>query len=635
MRASISSTRSDRSGARPFGGGPLGPLFGLLFTLWAGPLFAETPAPGYGTPAFTPPPPGSYRLPPIKPAADGPVTLEQGEPSTLGALFDGRLVVLSFIYSSCNDVNGCPLALHVLSQLRQRLKQHPELARQVRIISFSFDPAHDTPEVLQGLAESFTDGTVDWRFATAPEASLPEILDAYGQFIARDADGISHGLRVYLIDRERRIRNIYSSAWLHADLLTNDLLTLAGEESPKDPRESLRDHATGAGDDKRGYERPDYRTRSLSLPGRTGQEADLLAVLAKPPLGLPPVPGAEAITGEKVQLGRKLFFDRRLSHNGTLSCAMCHIPEQGFTSNELATSVGIEGLTVRRNAPTLYNVAYLETLFHDGRENRLEQQAWQPMLAANEMGNPSIGHVIGAIERLADYEGLFEAAFDGRGPTMETVGEALASYQKLLISGNSPFDRWRYGGDQTALSEPAKHGFLLFAGTAGCISCHVIDNEHALFTDQRFHDTGLGWHKAMQPKPERRPLRIAPGVEIEIERRVIDAVGERPPNDLGRYEVTLDPADRWAYRTPTLRNIALTSPYMHDGSLPTLEAVVDYYNRGGHRHPGIDPRVRPLNLSAEEKRDLVAFLEALTGDNVTTLVRDAFAAPVGDPSANE
>ena len=157
----------------------------------------------------------------------------------------------------------------------------------------------------------------------------------------------------------------------------------------------------GPGDVRDGYERPDYRTNSASLQSRSGTEADLLAVVESPPFGLPPipVPADNPITAEKVRLGRKLFFDRRLSANNTVSCAMCHIAEQGFSQNELRLPVGIEGKSVRRNAPTIYNTAYVDRLFHDGREVSLENQVWAPLLADNEMGNVSIGVVIERIRK--------------------------------------------------------------------------------------------------------------------------------------------------------------------------------------------------------------------------------------------
>lgn len=387
----------------------------------------------------------------------------------------------------------------------------------------------------------------------------------------------------------------------------------------------------GPGDDRRGYERPEFETRSRALEARVGMPADLVARARERHLGLPPLdlPAGNPLTAERVSLGRKLFFDRRLSLNGTQSCGMCHIPEQGFTNNELAIAVGIEGRSVGRNAPTLYNAAFLGTLFHDGREESLEQQAWQPMLHPNEMANPSIGFIIEKIGSLPDYAGLFETAFDGRGPDLETVPKALASYQRTLVSANSAFDRWYFGDEAGAMDEAAIRGFRLFTGRAGCVACHIIEQDHALFTDQRLHNTGVGYARSQRREPGPARVWLYPGVSIDVSAHVIRSVGEERAPDLGRYRVTGDPDDRWSFRTPSLRNIALTAPYMHDGSLSTLEAVVAFYNAGGTPNPLLSRLVRPLELSESEQADLVAFLGALTGE-YRTLVLDAFAAPLGD-----
>ena len=392
------------------------------------------------------------------------------------------------------------------------------------------------------------------------------------------------------------------------------------------------DVTLGPGDNRTGYESSDYESRSISLLKRTGVAADLLRVLKSPPLGLPPIPVPldNPVTAEKVQLGRKLFFDRRLSLNETMSCGMCHIPEQGFTNNELATAVGIEGKTVRRNSPTIYNVAYFSNIFHDGRETRLEYQVWQPMLATNEMANPGIGYVIEKIRRLPDYTGLFENAFGGRGPGIETIGMAIASYERTIISGNSPFDRWYFGKDEVNLSDSAKRGFRLFKGKAGCAGCHTIQENYALFTDDDFHNTGIGWEASLGGDQTEVQVQIAPGIKIPVPSSVIKSVGEPLPSDLGRYEVTQDPVDRWRYKTPSLRNVALTAPYMHNGTLGTLMQVVEFYNQGGFKNPLRDPLIRPLGLTKREMKDIVAFLQSLTGDNVEILVLDAFAAPIGD-----
>jgi cytochrome c peroxidase len=341
-------------------------------------------------------------------------------------------------------------------------------------------------------------------------------------------------------------------------------------------------------------------------------------------LGLPAmeIPADNPVTPAKVALGRKLFLDRRLSPNGTMSCAMCHVPEQGFTAHELATSVGIAGRSVRRNAPTVLNVGWQKRLFHDGRESTLEDQVWGPLLATNEMGNPSIGYVIERIAALDDYRGLFEAAFDGRGPSAARLGAALAAYQRMLIAGDSRFDRWRFGGEAAALSEVERQGFALFAGKARCIACHAIGERDALFTDHGFHNTGIGWRRSFG-LPERTRVELAPGVYAELDRRTVESFSEPPAKDVGRYEITLDPKDRWAYKTPSLRNVALTAPYMHDGSLPNLEAVVDFYDRGGIDNPEKSALVVPLGLSAAERAALVAFLRTLTGSAVAALAADA------------
>ena len=235
---------------------------------------------------------------------------------------------------------------------------------------------------------------------------------------------------------------------------------------------------------------PDYPAPSKVIVATGGEPAPLRDYIRHPPLGLPAmvIPERNPVTVEKIALGRKLFFDRRLSFNGTLSCAMCHVPEQGFTQRELRTPVGVEGRFIKRNAPALYNVGYRRALFHDGRESSLENQVWQPLLLHNEMANPSIGFVLDTIAGAEDYRGLFQTAFE-QGLTMETVGMALASYQRGLVSGDSAFDRWHFGGEDT-LSESARSGWQVFQD-AGCVSCHTVADGHAHFTNDQFYDTGV------------------------------------------------------------------------------------------------------------------------------------------------
>ena len=323
-------------------------------------------------------------------------------------------------------------------------------------------------------------------------------------------------------------------------------------------------------------------------------------------------------------------MDRRLSPNNTMSCAMCHVPEQGFAANEIGTAIGVTGRSLRRNAPTLLNVAYVGQLFHDGRESTLERQAWGPMLNPVEMGNQSVASVADKIRSMPDYGGKFEAAFDGRGPDEATIGAALASYQRTLVSGNSRFDRWRYGHEPHALNAAEQAGFAVFAGKGRCIACHTVGEQAALFGDGKFRNTGIGWARSQAPRQMHR-VRLAEGVFIDIADQDLRAVSDPLQADDGRAEVTRNPADRWAYRTPSLRNVALTAPYMHDGSLATLEEVIEFYQRGGIDNPLKDRLLRPLQLTGADKRNLAAFLRSLTGDNAAELARTARREPINYP----
>ena len=390
------------------------------------------------------------------------------------------------------------------------------------------------------------------------------------------------------------------------------------------------------GDDKTGYERSDYTTDSLSLELRQGKTFDLAAHTKKRHLGLPPF--SQVQEGEpdakKIELGRKLFFDRRLSRNKTMSCAMCHIPEQGFSNNELKRPIGFEGRGLKRNAPTLLNVIYYKRYFVDARENSLAQQVWSPLLAANEMNNPSVGYVVDQIRADPEYRQQFMAAYN-EPANMLNIGTALAQYEQTLVAGNSRFDRWHFGNETMALSTKEQAGYHLFTGRAGCSVCHTVNEKYALFTDQQLHNTGVGYQASMASTGENTKVQIAPGVVAEITAKVLQKISEPKANDLGRYEVTQNPEDRWKFRTPSLRNIALTAPYMHNGEFLNLVDVVQFYNRGGVEHDLLSPLLKPLELTKQEQELLVAFLLSLTGEDVVHLVADAFAAPVSDTSTED
>jgi cytochrome c peroxidase len=281
-----------------------------------------------------------------------------------------------------------------------------------------------------------------------------------------------------------------------------------------------------------------------------------------------------------------LFVDPRLSRDGDIACASCHVPALGFTTRERQPS-GSGGTRHRRNAPALYNLAFQNSFFLDGRVSSLEVQALHPLLAAGEMGNATLEAVVDRVLASVDYHAAFSAVF-GRQADAKSIAAALAAYQRSLVSGNSRFDRWYFEHDPDALDEDEMDGFKTFR-RYGCHECHRLETQHALFTDGQFHAIGIG----------------------------------QDSTDLGRFDVTGDPADRFAFRTPSLRNVAVTAPYMHDGSLPTLEAVIDFYDAGAPSAKHRDQRLRPLNLLPREKRYLLAFLRSLSGDNWRELGRDA------------
>ena len=612
----------------------------------------EVLAPGYNKLSFDAPDPGSYTLAKYKLASNGKVIDQHSNETTLHDLFEDKVVLLNFMYSTCQDINGCPLATAVFHKVKNRLMDEPEIGKHVSLLSVSFDPKNDTPEVMKLYGAGTDNEIVNWDFITTDsQDTLKPILNGYNQRIIKDydADGnylgsISHILRVFLIDKEKSIRNIYSVSFLHSDILVNDVKTLLDSRTENGSKIVVStSNDSGAklaepGDYKEGYESKDYVSRAKSLT-REGKETDLIKFTQKQQLGLPKLilPKEAQLTREKVSLGRKMFFDRRLSHTDTISCAICHVAEMGFAHNELKTAVGTEGRSVPRNAPTVVNTAFLTRLFHDARENTLENQVWGPLLAHNEMDNPSPGYLINKINAIPDYKGLFEEAF-GEGPSIETISRALASYQYTLISGNSPFDRWYYDKEYKAISDDAKKGFDLFVGKGQCITCHLINEDYALFTDEKLHNTGIGYQATMHKEPEKKMITLGAGIVVEVDTSSYAGSKFTPeisPNDLGLYKITQDPNDRWKFRTPPLRNVALTAPYMHNGNLTTLKDVVEFYNQGGVQNEVLSPLIMPLNLTDQEVNQIVEFLKSLTGSNFDELILDAHAAPIGEVSLDD
>ena len=335
------------------------------------------------------------------------------------------------------------------------------------------------------------------------------------------------------------------------------------------------------------------------------------------PLGLPPlpVPADNPITPEKVKLGDKLFHDSRFSTTGEVSCSTCHERDKSFTDH-LPVSEGIKKLKGTRNAPTVINAAYLETQFWDGREPSLEAQSGQPFLNPVEMGLENYDPILKIVQSDPEYMQLFQQAFGKTGDdiTIVEVQKAIATFERTIIGGDSPFDRYFYGGDKTAMSPAAIRGLKVFVEQGRCVSCHVIEQTQALFTDNRFHMIGV----AAQQMPKDLDELSAAVQDVKEKGTDIAVLSNAKSSSLGRFAVTRDLTNIGAFKTATLRNIDLTAPYMHDGSLKTLEEVVQFYNNGG-KLKETDPLpellsggIRPLNLSEKQQADLVEFLKALT-----------------------
>lgn len=302
----------------------------------------------------------------------------------------------------------------------------------------------------------------------------------------------------------------------------------------------------------------------------------------KPPLGLPPIPwpAHNTYSKEKATLGRLLFFDKRLSFDQSVSCASCHNRQCGF-SDCRSVSIGIDQTKGTRHSPSLINSAYLTAFFWDGRAESLEDQCEGPLSNSKEMTalkNPheALKHCVECILTIPGYRPLFKQAFARDQITIEDISQAIATFERTILSGNSPYDRY-IAGDHTALSEEQIRGLSLFK-KSGCINCHT----EPLFTDNRFHNIGIGMNNS--------------------------------DPDLGRYVITHQEKDWGAFKTPTLRETSKSSPYMHDGTLHTLEDVINYYNEGGIKNKNLHPLIHPLNLTEEEKKALISFLMALNGE---------------------
>ncbi len=348
------------------------------------------------------------------------------------------------------------------------------------------------------------------------------------------------------------------------------------------------------------------------LPVTFAQPADKPYELNLPPDVLEPIiPEDNPLTKGKVELGRKLYFDKRLSADDTVSCATCHDPKKGFADGEIV-AIGIKGQKGARNSPTGLNTAFLDFQFWDGRALTLEEQAKQPIINPVEMGMPSHDTAVAKISNISEYKADFKSVFGTDSITIDHIAQAIASFERTLIALNSPFDRF-IAGDEDATSDSAKRGWELFQGKARCLTCHEFTVSYPFFTDNLFHNIGV----AMKDKDFGALARKAASPDADP----ATLAHEEASSELGRYLVTKEPKDIGAFKTPGLRDVVLTAPYMHDGSEPTLESVIEFYNKGGEPNPNLDGGIRPLNLTEEEMIDLVEFMKALTSDDLPELIK--------------
>ena len=379
-----------------------------------------------------------------------------------------------------------------------------------------------------------------------------------------------------------------------------ELVTPKQDINPKKVVDVVREEVKG-GEAKEGPTPEDF----LWQESNTGLIKDE-PLTVKVPLGLQPlinnvsVPGANPLTKGKVELGKQLYFEPRVSLDGTVSCATCHNPEKGWTDN-LKSSVGINGQVGGRSAPTVLNTVYGKTMFWDGRAPSLEGQSQGPPQNPIEMGKQSYQQIIERLRGISAYREQFQKVF-GTDVTLDGMAKAIAAFERATaLSGNSKYDKYN-AGDANALSESEKRGMVLFGlrlsnddefkpevvlKKADCTSCHVGFN----FTDEQFHNLGIGWNEK-----------------------------EKKFADIGRFGITpvgaKNPAEKGSFKSPTVRDAARTAPYMHDGSLKTLEEVVEHYNKGGNPNPALDKDIKKLNLTDKEKADVVAFMKALSGEEV-------------------
>ena len=322
------------------------------------------------------------------------------------------------------------------------------------------------------------------------------------------------------------------------------------------------------------------------------------------------LPKDNVMTAERVALGRKLYFDTRLSKDGTVACATCHDVSRGFT-DQRPVSEGIGDQLGKRNSPTTLNALLFSTMFLDGRAPSLEEQAKLPILNPIEMGQPSRDATMANIKDDAEYKKMFQAAY-GRNPSYDDVGRAIAAFERTLVFLDSPVDRF-LAGDAGAISAKAKEGWVLYNGRGRCVTCHALNPSNPIGTDDRFHNIGVAARTKDFEALADQALKTLAGTRGEAGLEAVDRLAlETDMSELGRFLVTKDRSDIGAFKTSQIRNLGITQPYMHDGSLQTLWDVVDHYNKGGEANAFLDGGIEPLALTEGEIDALVELMFAMT-----------------------
>lgn len=324
------------------------------------------------------------------------------------------------------------------------------------------------------------------------------------------------------------------------------------------------------------------------------------------------VPQDNAMTPERVALGKRLYFETRLSKDGTVACATCHDVSRGFT-DQRDVSEGVGGALGKRNAPTTMNAFLMDSQFLDGRSATLEDQAKLPIVNPVEMAHPDEPTALAAIADDPEYQEMFQKAYE-REPNYEDLARAIAAFERTLVFLDTPFDRY-LAGDVQAISEQAKRGWALFNGKARCVSCHAMNPSNPIGTDGRFHNIGVA---ARTQNFEQLAIRALEALRAEDDGvKAVDQLAlETNLSELGRFLVTKDRADIGAFKTLQMRNVGVTGPYMHDGSMATLWDVMDHYNKGGEPNPFLDGGIEPLALSEDEIDAVVAFMFTLTDERL-------------------